>query len=274
MTQPTLSIVVPVYNEERTVAALLGRLARGPYRGQDQEIIVVDDGSSDGTPELLARWEGRAGFTILRHVSNRGKGAAVRTGLARAAGLVTAVQDADLEYEPDDLPALVEPILRGEAHAVFGSRYLNPGNPLPWTRFRVAVHAMNGIVQVLYGVRLTDVNTCYKVLRTDLFRDLNLRCERFEFCAEVTAKLCRGGVTIAEVPVRYHPRSQAEGKKIGWRDARQFVATLAAWRVRRTPALGRYARAGGGAGPVRVQLASPPSPVVEAVTRCPAGALP
>jgi glycosyltransferase involved in cell wall biosynthesis len=230
--RPRLSVIVPVYNEVRTVDAVLDRLTRVPYPHPEQQVVVVDDGSTDGTAEKLAAWADRPGLVLLRHPVNRGKGAAIRTGLAHAAGLVTAIQDADLEYDPADLPALVEPILRGEAEAVFGSRYLRPGNYLPWTRFRLAVHLMNGLVRALYGARLTDVNTCYKVLRTDLYPRLALRCERFEYCAEVTAKLCRLGVPIVERPIAYHPRTRAEGKKIGWRDAAQFAWSLAAWRVR------------------------------------------
>lgn len=227
-----VSIVVPVYNEERYVHAVLERLARGPYPPDEQEVIVVDDGSTDGTTVILTRWIGRPGFTIVRHPVNRGKGAAVRTGLDLATGHVTVVQDADLEYEPADIPTLVAPILAGEARAVYGSRYLAPGNYLPWTRFRVAVHLMNVIVRVFYGAKLTDVNTCYKAAPTSLYRALDLRCERFEFCAEVTAKLCRAGVHIREVPVRYHPRDRAAGKKIGWRDAVEFTRTLIGWRWR------------------------------------------
>ena len=203
------------------------------YSKTDQEVIVVDDGSSDRTPEILAQWTTRPGFKIVQHALNRGKGAAVRTGISHSTGLVTVIQDADLEYDPSDIPALVAPILEGQAHAVFGSRYLMPGNHLPWTKFRVAVHLMNGIVRVLYGVRLTDVNTCYKVASTDLYRQLQLECERFEFCAEVTAKLGRSGLQILEIPIQYHPRSKAEGKKIGWRDAIEFARTLAKWRWKR-----------------------------------------
>jgi glycosyltransferase involved in cell wall biosynthesis len=245
-----LSVIVPVFNEERTLDAVLERLSAAPYRYPDQQVIVVDDGSSDATPARLARWAGRPGLTLLRHAVNRGKGAAIRTGLALATGAVTAIQDADLEYDPADLAAAVELIEGGKADAVYGSRYLRPGNVLPWTKFRLAVHLMNGIVRVLYGTRLTDVNTCYKVVRTDLYPRLALRCERFEYCAEVTAKLCRLGVRIREVPISYQPRTRAEGKKIGWRDALQFAWALAAWRVRPLPtAPATFARPPEPAGP-------------------------
>jgi glycosyltransferase involved in cell wall biosynthesis len=225
-------VIVPVFNEERTIDAVLERLSAVPYHYPDQQVVVVDDGSTDGTARRLERWQEVPGLVLLRHPVNRGKGAAIRTGLACATGVVTVIQDADLEYDPADLPALIEPILRGEADAVYGSRYLRPENYLPWTHFRVAVHLMNTLVRVLYGVRLSDVNTCYKACRTDLYSSLDLKCERFEFCAETTAKLCRLGVVIRELPIHYHPRTKAEGKKIGWRDAWQFALTLLAWRVR------------------------------------------
>jgi glycosyltransferase involved in cell wall biosynthesis len=143
-----LSVIVPVFNEERTLDAVLERLSAAPYRYPDQQVIVVDDGSSDATPARLSRWAGRPGYTLLRHAVNRGKGAAIRTGLALATGAVTAIQDADLEYDPADLAAAVELIAGGKADAVYGSRYLRPGNGLPWTKFRLAVHLMNGIVRV------------------------------------------------------------------------------------------------------------------------------
>ena len=227
--RPTLTVLVPVYNEERTVEALLRKVAEGPY--PDKQVIVIDDGSTDATPRLLEAWAGRPGFCVLRHGRNRGKGAAVRSGLAHAAGEVTIIQDADLEYDPADYPRLVEPILRGEAEAVYGSRYLAPARPLPWTRFRLGVAVFNGLVCALYGRRLTDEATCYKALRTGLWRALDLRAERFELCPEMTAKLCRRGVRIVEVPISYHPRGASAGKKIGWRDGVQTVWTLLRWRL-------------------------------------------
>ena len=226
--RPPLTVLIPVYNEERTVETLLRKVADGPY--PDKQIIVIDDGSTDATPRLLEAWVGRPGFVFLRHDRNRGKGAAVRSGLVHAAGEVTIIQDADLEYDPADYPRLVEPIRRGEAEAVYGSRYLDPSRRLPWTRFRVGVVFFNGLVLLLYGRRLTDEATCYKALRTGLWRSLGLRAERFELCPEMTAKLCRRGARIAEVPISYYPRGATEGKKIGWGDAVQTVWALVRWR--------------------------------------------
>lgn len=225
---PWLSVLVPVYNEERTVDALLGRLKHGPY--PDKEVIVVDDGSTDGSAAALERWSREPGFVILRHPSNRGKGAAVRTGLAHARGAITVIQDADLEYDPADLPGLIEIIRRGESDVVYGSRYLGLARPLPWSRFRLAVSTVNLLVWLLYGQRLTDEATCYKAFRTDLLRSLALRARGFELCAELTAKTCRAGQRILEVPIRYHPRTAAEGKKIGWRDCWPTVWALVKWR--------------------------------------------
>ena len=226
---PPLTVLIPVYNEERTIDELLRRVAAGPY--PDKEVIVIDDGSSDATPRLLEAWADQPGFRVLRHAKNQGKGAAVRTGLAHARGEVTIIQDADLEYDPADYPRLVEPIRRGEAEAVYGSRYLAPTRRLPWTKFRLGVMLFNGMVRVLYGQRLTDEATCYKAARTGLWRSLNLRGERFELCPEMTAKLCRRGVRIVEIPISYHPRGAEAGKKIGWRDAVQTVWALIQWRL-------------------------------------------
>ena len=226
---PSLTVLIPVYNEERTIDELLGRVAAGPY--PDKEVIIIDDGSSDATPQLLEKWADLPGFRVLRHAKNQGKGTAVRTGLAHARGEVTIIQDADLEYDPADYTRLVEPIRRGTAEAVYGSRYLAPTRRLPWTKFRLGVLLFNGMVRVLYGQRTTDEATCYKAVRTSLFRALDLQAVRFELCPEMTAKLCRLGVHICEVPVSYQPRGASEGKKIGWRDARQAVWTLLRWRV-------------------------------------------
>ena len=156
---------------------------------------------------------------VVTHPENHGKGTAIRTAIARASGELCIVQDADLEYYPEDYPVLVEPIRAGRAEVVYGSRPLHPDNEYPLDRFRVASFILTQLANLLYGCRLTDEPTCYKVFRTELLVSLPLRCTGFEFCPEVTAKVRKRGATIVEVPIRYAKRSVAEGKKIRWTDA-------------------------------------------------------
>ena len=225
---PPLTVLIPVYNEERTVAELLRRVADGPY--SDKEVIVIDDGSSDATPRILEEWVGRPGFVVLRHERNRGKGAAVRTGLALRDGRGDDHPGRRPGVRPGRLPAAGRADPAGAAEAVYGSRYLAPARPLPWTRFRLGVVFFNLLVRLLYGRRLTDEATCFKAARTELWRALDLRAERFDLCPEMTAKLCRRGVRIREVPISYRARGATAGKKIGWRDTVQTVWTLLYWR--------------------------------------------
>lgn len=226
---PLLSVIVPVYNEAATVAPLLDRVLSVPL---PKQLIVVDDGSTDGSVDLLKAWVNHPDVILLRHPHNRGKGAAIRSGLAHAQGRFTLVQDADLEYDPRDYPRLLEPLLQGRADIVYGSRYLrpSPGSRPCGRLFRYGVALLNLAVRLLYGLRLTDEATCYKVFPTDVLRAMDLQCERFEFCPEVTAKACRLSLVIAEVPIHYTPRTVADGKKIRWTDGWQALATLWKWR--------------------------------------------
>ncbi|MDX1969891.1 MAG: glycosyltransferase family 2 protein [Planctomycetaceae bacterium] len=221
-----LTVIIPAFNEVRTIAELLRQVLAAPYHKQ---VIVVDDGSSDGTIDALAPFREHPQVEVLRHDANRGKGAAIRTGLASARGKYCIVQDADLEYDPQDYRVLVDPLESGRASVVYGSRYLR-GRQERWRLFRYGVSALNLAVRILYGVRLTDEATCYKVLPTDLLKALELECERFEFCPEVTAKLCRLGLPILEVAITYRSRTALEGKKIRWTDGVQALATLWRWR--------------------------------------------
>jgi dolichol-phosphate mannosyltransferase len=225
-----LSVVVPVYNEVRTIDAILKRLSRSLVDFGETQVIVVDDGSSDGTATRLHAWADRPGFCVVSHQVNRGKGSAVRSGLQHARGRVVIVQDADLEYDPGEIPGLVEPILLGTAQVVFGSRYLRGRQP--WSKFRLAVVALNLCSRLLYGQRLTDQATCYKAMPLELWRRLNLQSDRFELCSEITAKLGRLKVPILEMPIAYRPRTRAEGKKIRARDGFQAVWTLLKHRFR------------------------------------------
>ena len=222
-----LSVLVPVYNEPATLEILLKRVLGVAV---DKEVIVVDDGSTDGTRDVLRELAERLPIRALFHPVNRGKGAAIRTALARARGDIVIIQDADLEYDPEEYPKLIAPIQRGETNVVYGSRYLVPGNDLPMTHYKLGVLALNLVVNLLYGLRLTDEATCYKVFRADLLKALPLRCERFEFCPEVTARVARRGERILELPIAYHYRTRAQGKKIGWRDAFEAFFTLVRYR--------------------------------------------
>jgi dolichol-phosphate mannosyltransferase len=231
-----LTVIIPVYNEARTIVETLDAVSSSPFTKQ---IIVVDDGSTDDSMPAIDLWMRGPGQThrvrLCRHPENRGKGAAVRTGLEHAEGQIVIVQDADLECDPSDYPALVAPILEGSADVVLGSRFLAAGEPRAWNASRVFVSVANGLVRILYGRRISDEAGCYKVMRTRLLRDLDLRCTRFEFCPEVIAKACRMGLVTKEVPVRYRPRTRREGKKIGWRDATEAILTLVWWRFARLP---------------------------------------
>lgn len=226
---PLLSVIVPVYNEAATVTRLLDRVLSVPY---PKQLIVVDDGSTDGSAALLQKLADPPDVIVLHHPRNRGKGAAIRTALPHARGRFTLVQDADLEYDPRDYSCLLEPLLQERADIVYGSRYLRPssGSRSCSRLFRYGVAGLNLAVRLLYGMRLTDEATCYKVVPTVVLRAMDLQCERFEFCPEVTAKACRMGLTIAEVPIRYTPRTAAEGKKIRWTDGWEALASLWKWR--------------------------------------------
>jgi glycosyltransferase involved in cell wall biosynthesis len=224
-----LSVVIPVYNEERTVEALVRavRAAAGP--DLQIEIIAVDDASTDGTAAALESLAG-PDLLLLTHPANRGKGAALRTAFARATGEAVLVQDADLEYDPADYPRLLEP-LRAGAPVVYGSRILG-GNARSYHRYYYGGRLLTWIFNVLYGGRLTDLTTCYKAFRTGTLRSLPLTCTRFEFCPEVTALLALRGIPIREVPIAYRPRSLKEGKKIRWTDGLEACRTLVRLRVR------------------------------------------
>lgn len=217
-----VSIIVPVYNERATVAELLRRVAAVPL---DKEIIVVDDGSTDGSREILAELD-IPDMRLLLHDLNTGKGGAVRTGIIHSTGGVIIIQDADLELEPAEIPSLVGPVISGTADVVYGSRILNPNNPSPNTPFYWGGRLTTLACNILYGSRITDEPTCYKVFRADLIKQIGFSGNRFEWEPEITAKLLRRGVHIHEVPITYHPRSSSDGKKLGASDGIQAVWTL------------------------------------------------
>jgi glycosyltransferase involved in cell wall biosynthesis len=228
----TLSVIVPVYNERNTVAEAVRR-ARSVDLPIEREIIVVDDGSTDGTADILPALSDSK-VRVVSHAANRGKTAAIRTGLTQATGDLVVIQDADLEYDPEDWSALLAPVLAGRARVVYGSRFTGSRrNMLVWSAVgnRFLCFATN----VLYGARLSDVETCYKLFDRRVLDGIQLRSERFGFEPEVTAKLLRAGEEIVEVPISYDGRSRQEGKKISWRDGVETLRILVACRLAKDP---------------------------------------
>lgn len=213
-----LSIIVPVYNEHDTVANQLERVMSLDI---DKEIIVVDDGSTDGTREVLTECE-RESITVIHHTENRGKGAAVRSGLEHATGEYVIIQDADLEYDPAEIEKLMAPLERGECDAVYGNRF-----PLAKRAEAHGVHVLiycanlflSRFLSLLFTRTVHDIETCYKIMRTDVAKSLGLKSDRFDIEPEITAKLLKRGYKIKEIPISYHHRHYSEGKKITWRDA-------------------------------------------------------
>jgi len=225
---PTLAVVMPVYNERATIEAILSRVEAS---GQADEIILVDDGSQDGTRELLANLAPQhSSLRLILHERNQGKGAAVVTGIAAATADLILIQDADLEYDPRDYPALLDPLLDGRADVVYGSRFL--GGPRRTTMFwhMVANKLLTLMTNLLYNSILSDMETGYKVFPRVLIQSIPLRAKRFDFEPEVTAKLLKRKSRIFEVPISFNPREYSEGKKIGLKDAFQAVWALLRFR--------------------------------------------
>ncbi len=222
-----LSVVIPVYNEEHNIREILRRVQATKLA---KEIVVVDDGSQDGTREILKKMDGKGKVRVILHERNKGKGAAVVTGLNAAKGDVLLIQDADLEYDPRDYPALLQPIHEGVADVVYGSRFL--GSPHRVTMFwhLVANKLLTLMTNILYNTILTDMETGYKVFRRKVIEDMNLRAKRFDFEPEFTAKALKRNYRIFEVPISFNPRDYSQGKKIKLRDAFEAVWTLLKYR--------------------------------------------
>jgi dolichol-phosphate mannosyltransferase len=223
-----VSIIMPVYNESRTFEKVLERVRAAPLPvGCTKEIVVVDDGSTDGTAEILSRHS--ADVVAHRCARNAGKGTAIRIGIQEASGDIILIQDGDLEYDPEDYQRILQPILDRNADVVYGSRFL-AGTPVMALPNLIANRILTFAANVLYNARITDEATAYKAFRAPLLRALPLECRRFEFCPEVTARLRRQGHRIYEVPISYHARGIADGKKIRARDGLSALWTLIRYR--------------------------------------------
>jgi glycosyltransferase involved in cell wall biosynthesis len=222
-----LSILIPVFNEEKTLATVVNRIAALPG---EKQIVIVDDCSTDGTPDVIADLQQIFGslLTVVRHPVNQGKGAALRTGLAAVHGEIIIIQDADLEYHPEDYPAALRLIEGGWADAVYGSRFLGPHRVFLYWHY-LANKFLTFLVNVSADAILTDMETGFKMFRTDVLKSLDLQSSKFDFEVEVTMKLFRRGYRVYEIPITYTGRTYAEGKKITWRDGFYALAAIVKW---------------------------------------------
>ncbi|UCE05922.1 MAG: glycosyltransferase family 2 protein [bacterium] len=220
-----LSIIIPVFNERETLSQILERIQKLPYR---TEIIIVDDGSIDGTRDLFNKIK-EPNIKILMHENNRGKGAAVRTAQPHVTGDFVIIQDADLEYQPEEYPELLAPLLSGQADVVYGSRFIGPHRAYYFWNF-LANKFLNLLSNLLYNTILSDMECGYKVFRADIFKNIKIRSNRFDLEPELTAKVFKQNLKVVEVPITYFGRSYAEGKKITWKDFFPAMWTLIKYR--------------------------------------------
>ena len=211
---PLLSVVMPCFNESETIEEIIRRVLAVPVRIQ---LIVVDDGSKDGTRDILSRLERELGFTLVLQPHNQGKGAALRRGFEEVRGDIVVIQDADLEYSPEEFPSLIELIAEGRADVVYGSRFLGRHRVFLFTHY-LGNRLLTLITNVLYNTMLTDMETCYKVMRTEVLRSMSLHSDGFGIEPELTAKIFKRGYRVYELPITYDGRGYEEGKKITWRD--------------------------------------------------------
>ena len=229
-----LSIIIPAYNEGKNICLVLDKvLAVDLVYGVQKELIVVDDGSRDDTyVQAMSYVHAHPGVPVrvMRHKQNMGKGMAIRTALPHTTGDYIIIQDGDLELDPNDISRLLECMIDNDYQVVYGSRFLNKRNEVLYQRFYWGGRLVSFIANLLYGQHITDEPTCYKLFRADVLKSIRLRCVRFEFCPEVTAKVAKRGIRIHEVPISYSPRTLEEGKKLRWTDGLEAVFTLLKYR--------------------------------------------
>lgn len=225
-----LSVIIPAYNEQDTIEKILAEIEAVKLPPNvEKEIVIVDDGSSDNTPKILEKLRKKNNYRIYNSVLNFGKGVAIRIGIKYATGDIILIQDADLEYDPNDYPRLIEPIIKGEADVVYGSRFRGKVENMALPNL-IANKILAWTANLLYWAHISDEATCYKVFRADVIKNINLKCKRFEFCPEVTAKVRKAGYKIKELPINYIARGVKEGKKIRWTDGFQAIWTLLKYR--------------------------------------------
>ncbi len=222
-----LSIIIPCYNEENNIRTIVRRVLQSPV--EEKEVIIVDDCSKDGTKEILEKEIRPLVSRIIYHEQNRGKGAALRTGFAAASGDVVIIQDADLEYDPMEYPIIIKPILEDRADVVYGSRF-KEGKMQGYLKNRMANWLLTRLSNLFTGLKCTDMETCYKAFRREIIQSIDLKEERFGFEPEVTAKIAGKKVRFTEVPISYYPRTNEEGKKIGFRDGLRAIYCI--WKYR------------------------------------------
>ncbi|MFN8299310.1 MAG: glycosyltransferase family 2 protein [Chitinophagales bacterium] len=222
-----LSVIMPVYNEKKTIREIIAKVMAVPI---EIELVIVDDGSTDGTRDILKEYEGKPNIKVVYHQQNKGKTGAIKTGIPYTTGEIISIQDGDLETDPNDFVKLTEPIKKGEASVVYGSRYLNRTEKSMYFAYKFGARFLSWVVNILYCQRITDEATCYKVFKADILKQIPLEYNRFEFCPEVTAKVSKMGYKIKELPMNYYPRSFDEGKKMNWRDGVKALWVLIKFR--------------------------------------------
>jgi glycosyltransferase involved in cell wall biosynthesis len=230
----TLSIIIPAYNELATICSILDKvLAVKLIHDMQKEIVIVNDYSTDNTADIVADYIAKhpaERISLINQSFNQGKGAAIRKGLEAVRGDYVIIQDADLEYNPQEYNPLLTHLIHKDLQVVYGSRFYNKANKHSYHRFYIGGRLVSLITNILYGQHLTDEPTCYKLFRTDFIKSIPLRCMGFEFCPEVTAKIAKRGIKISEIAIEYYPRSIEEGKKIKWTDGIEAIWTLFKYR--------------------------------------------